>query len=37
MEKVKEKYHKDFLEKIVKESTNIGMVLDKLNLRKAGG
>lgn len=35
--KVKEKYHKDFLEKIVKESTNIGMVLDKLNLRKAGG
>jgi hypothetical protein len=35
--KVKKIYHKDFLENIIKESTNIGMVLDKLNLRKAGG
>jgi hypothetical protein len=36
-EGIKEIYHKDFLEKIVKESNNIGVVLEKLNLRKAGG
>jgi hypothetical protein len=36
-EGIKETYHKDFLEKIVKESNNIGVVLEKLNLRKAGG
>lgn len=35
--RVKKLYHKDYLEKVVKESKNIGMVLDSLNLRKAGG
>lgn len=35
--RVKIMYHKCFLEKIVKESKNIGMILDSLNLRKAGG
>jgi hypothetical protein len=34
---IKDIYHKDFLENIVKESDNIGMALEKLNLRKAGG
>ncbi len=35
--RVKMIYHKDYLEKVVKESKNIGMVLDSLDLRKAGG
>lgn len=35
--KVKEIYQMSYLENIVKESTNIGMVLEKLHLRKAGG
>jgi 5-methylcytosine-specific restriction endonuclease McrA len=36
-ERVKRLYHKEFLEELVKESMSIGMVLDKMNLRKAGG
>ncbi len=35
--RVKKIYQKEFLENIIKESTSIGMVLDRLNLRKAGG
>lgn len=35
--KIKNKYHKDYLQEVVKESTNIKMVLQKLNLRSAGG
>ena len=35
--KIKEKYRKDNIEIIIKESKSIGEVLDKLNLRRAGG
>jgi len=35
--KIKDKYKKDKIEKIIKESNNIGEALDKLNLRRAGG
>lgn len=35
--RVKKIYHKEYLEKLVKESKNIGMVLEGLNLRRAGG
>lgn len=35
--RVKMIYHKDYLEKVVKLSKNISMVLDNLKLRKAGG
>jgi hypothetical protein len=35
--KIKNKYRRDNLEKIIKESYSIGEVLDKINLRRAGG
>jgi hypothetical protein len=35
--KIKEKYRKNNIEIIIKESKSIGEVLDKLNLRRAGG
>lgn len=35
--KIKEKYRKDNIEIIIKESKSIGEVLEKLNLRRAGG
>lgn len=35
--KVKKSYHKEFLESVVRESQSIRMVLDRLNLRDAGG
>lgn len=35
--RVKKIYQKEFLENVVKDSKSIGMVLDRLNLRKAGG
>lgn len=35
--KIKKIYQKEFLENVIKDSKSIGMVLDRLNLRRAGG
>jgi len=35
--RIKKIYQKEFLENVIKDSKSIGMVLDRLNLRKAGG